>query len=66
MKKKFREITVGDKTYGWTIKKGNDGDGNHPKNLSIWLNKKVIHEQEMDDEEITPATVKKIIERKKL
>lgn len=42
MKKKFRELLVSDKKYGYTIKNNCDGDGGNK--LCIWENKKIIHE----------------------
>ena len=62
MKKKHRDIVVNGQTYGWIVKR-HMGWGERPfKTLRIFRNKKVISKTEFRDEEITPKTVKAIIE----
>ena len=58
MKKKYREITVNNKTYAWTLK----SDGKEHV-ISIWENKKVIHNETVRCD-ITPSLVREIIEKK--
>ena len=55
MKKKHRNITVGDTTYGWTVY-----GGGKEHTISIWLDKKVIHNESVRCQ-ITPSLVKDII-----
>lgn len=49
MKKKFREITIGEKTYGWTIKENTD-DNDGSKIINIWYDKQIIHTQKLNEE----------------
>lgn len=44
MKKKFRDITVNGKLYGWQVKGGNQ--------IVIWYDKKVIHTEVISYSEI--------------
>jgi hypothetical protein len=60
MKKKFREITVDGKKYGWTLHNDCDGDGGNC--IEIWYNKKIIHKQLISgDIQITPKIISNII-----
>jgi len=60
MKKNYREITVNDIPYGWTINNDCDGDGSNL--LKIWFDKKVIYEEIVEGcIIITPKFVSDII-----
>ena len=61
MKKKHRDITVGDKTYGWMIV-GGGYVNDHKKLLQIWYNKKIVHTEVCSPDQITPSYVRGIIE----
>lgn len=61
MKKKFREITVDNLVFGWTINENCDGDGG--KCVKIWKNKKIIYETILNNEYITPALIRDIIKK---
>lgn len=61
MKKKFRNITVNGKKYGWTTRGNCDGDYNTA--LYIWFNKKIIYTEIVKGGiDVTPGFVKSIIE----
>jgi hypothetical protein len=56
MKKKFSEITVGDKKYGWIVKH------DYSTSLTIWFDKKIIHKEIIKDGiDITPKFVADLI-----
>ena len=58
-KKKFREITVNEIKYGWTIKYD---EVTERIILSIWLDKKVIHTKAVKNvKAITPKFVSEVI-----
>ena len=58
-KKKFREITVNEIKYGWTIKYD---EVRERIVLSIWLDKKVIHTKTVKNlKTITPKFVSEVI-----
>jgi hypothetical protein len=60
MKKKFRELTIGDKKYGWTLRNNCDGDGGN--GVEIWWNKKIIHHELISGYiNITPKLISNII-----
>ena len=60
MTKKYREITVNDILYGWTISNDCDGDGSN--RLRIWFDKKIIYEEIVEGcITITPKYVSDII-----
>lgn len=61
MKKKFREITVGNKTYGWTL-----SGGGKEHTITIWFDKKPINHTTVRTSYITPSMVKDIIVDNKL
>jgi hypothetical protein len=57
MKKKHRDITVGDKIYGWIA---------DYTTLRIWYDKKLIHIEYLDGMVVTPQSVRDIIQMKNL
>lgn len=60
MKKKFREITVNNKKYGWTTK--GDCDGDYNTALYIWFDKKIINTEIIKGGiDITPKFVANLI-----
>jgi hypothetical protein len=60
MKKKFREITVERKKYGWTVKNNCDSDGSNQ--LTVWINKKPVFSTFVPGSEIiTPSVVESYI-----
>jgi len=63
MKKKHRDITVDGVKYAWTIK--NDCDGYGGNCVSIWKDKKVIHEDIISGIDITPKTIADMIKKLK-
>ena len=64
MKKKFRNINVGEKKYSWRVKNNVDGDGSNL--LKIWLEKKIIlKELIIGSIGITPGYISEKIEKLK-
>jgi hypothetical protein len=61
MKKKFRDIVVEGKQYGWSVGHKNcDGDGNCK--LTIWHDKKIIYNGVIqEDIQVTPLYIKDFI-----
>ncbi len=66
MKKKHRDIVVGDKKFAWTVTGFNcDGDGS--SRLCIWYNKEVIyHELIGYGIQVTPKYVRNILDMLKI
>ena len=62
MKKKFREIVVNEKTYAWRVG-DEDCDGDGGLRFKIWKDRKLIYEEIIHNDIITPQVVKdKILE----
>jgi hypothetical protein len=60
MKKKFREITINNKKYGWTLRNNCDGDGGDC--VEIWCDKKVIHREIISGHlNVTPKMISNFI-----
>ena len=57
MKKKFREIVVDGKNYAWSARKHGDGG----MLVKIWKDKKIIYEEHLSYDSMTPHFISLII-----
>lgn len=63
MKKKYRNITVDDQKYAWSIGGYDYDNGNTQVNL--WKGGKIFHDFWVDSEAVTPKIVAEEIKRHK-